>query len=196
MRALLLGAPGSGKGTQGPRIAQHYRVPYVSSGELLRQQIRAGTRLGRAAQPYVDCGELVPDDVVLPLVLDFLTRPELSDGYVLDGFPRTINEAIAADEAAQSAGGVADAVVFLDVPKDELVRRLERRAPRSGRADDQANDVIRRRMREYETKTAPLRRYYEERGVLVPIDATAPADEVTRRILVALDARGLAPAGR
>src|SRR5258705_827980 len=98
MRALLLGAPGSGKGTQGPRIAQHYRVPYMSSGELLRQQIRSGTRLGRAAQPYVDSGELVPDDLVLPLVLDFLTRPELSDGYVLDGFPRTLNEAIAADE--------------------------------------------------------------------------------------------------
>ena len=187
MRVLLLGPPGSGKGTQGPRIAKRYRVPYVSSGELLRGHIRDGTQVGRAAQPYVERGDLVPDDLAIAVVIDLLTGPESSKGYVLDGFPRTPAEAVAADEATKEAGGAADAVIFLDVPPDELARRLEHRAQDSGRTDDQAEAVIRHRMHEYETKTAPLRDYYQRRGILVPIDAAASADDVTRRIFAALD---------
>ena len=107
-------------------------VPYVSTGELLRGHIRRGTPLGRTAQAYMDRGELVPDNLVLPLVLGLLTGPEAAKGYVLDGFPRTYREAVAADEAAEKIGGVADAVVFLDVPRDELIRRLETACDRVG----------------------------------------------------------------
>jgi adenylate kinase len=188
MRVLLLGAPGSGKGTQGPRIAEHYGVPYVSAGELLRGHVRDGTELGRAAQPYMDRGDLVPDDLVLAMILSLLTGPESSNGYVLDGFPRTLPQAIAADEATKEAGGAADAVVSLDVPQDELTRRLQHRATESGRADDQTEATVRHRMREYETKTAPLRDYYQRRGILIPIDATASPDDVSHRIFDALDA--------
>ena len=189
MRILLLGPPGSGKGTQGPRIAERYDVPYVSTGELLRRHIRAGTSLGRAAQPYVDEGRLVPEELIMSVIIGLLTSPESSRGYVLDGFPRTVREAVGADRATEDAGGAADAVVFLDVPRDELIRRLENRATESGRADDRHENIVRNRMREYETKTAPLRDYYQRRGVLVLVDAAAPVDEVTQRIFVALDAR-------
>jgi adenylate kinase len=189
VRILLLGPPGSGKGTQGPRIAERYDVPYVSTGELLRRHIRAGTGLGRAAQPYVDEGRLVPEELIMSVIIGLLTSPESSKGYVLDGFPRTVREAVGADRATEDAGGAADAVVFLDVPRDELIRRLENRATESGRADDRDENIVRNRMREYETKTAPLRDYYQRRGVLVLVDAAAPVDEVTQRIFVALDAR-------
>ena len=193
MRVLLLGAPGSGKGTQGPRIAEHCGVPYVSTGELLRGHVRDGTKLGRAAQPYMDRGDLVPDDLVLAMILSLLTDPESSNGYVLDGFPRTLPQAIAADEATKEAGGAADAVVSLDVPQDELTRRLQQRATESGRADDQTEATVRHRMHEYETKTAPLRDYYQRRGILVPIDATTSPDDVSHRIFAALDARSKKP---
>jgi adenylate kinase len=189
VRILLLGPPGSGKGTQGPRIAERYDVPYVSTGELLRRHIRAGTGLGRAAQPYVDEGRLVPEELIMSVIIGLLTSPESSRRYVLDGFPRTVREAVGADRATEDAGGAADAVVFLDVPRDELIRRLENRATESGRADDRDENIVRNRMREYETKTAPLRDYYQRRGVLVLVDAAAPVDEVTQRIFVALDAR-------
>jgi adenylate kinase len=188
MRIVLLGAPGSGKGTQGPRIARRYGVRYVSTGALLREHIRAGTGLGRAAAPIVERGELVSGDLVLPLVLEVVRSPESSDGYVLDGFPRTTPEAVAADEATASTGGFTDAVVFLDVSPDDLIQRLGQRARRSGRADDQGRSVIERRMREYETKTAPLRRYYEDRGLLVPVDGSGPVDDVTQRVFAALEA--------
>ena len=187
MRVLMLGAPGSGKGTHGPRIAERYAIPYVSTGEMLRRHIRDGTPLGQAAKPYVDQGDLVPDDLILSVVLGELTGPRSSAGYVLDGFPRTLAQALAADKATAEAGGAADAVVFLDVPHEELKRRLAERARVSGRADDQAQAVVRQRMIEFETKTLPLRDYYERRGVLIPVDAVGPVDAVTDRIFAALD---------
>ena len=150
MRVLMLGAPGSGKGTHGPRIAERYAIPYVSTGEMLRRHIRDGTPLGQAAKPYVDQGDLVPDDLILSVVLGELAGPRSSAGYVLDGFPRTLAQALAADKATAEAGGAADAVVFLDVPHDELKRRLAERARVSGRADDQAQAVVRQRMIEFE----------------------------------------------
>ena len=107
---------------------------------------------------------------------------------MLDGFPRTIREAVGADRATRDAGGATDAVVFLDLPRSELIRRLENRATESGRVDDRHETIVRNRMREYETRTAPLRDYYQRRGVLVLVDAAAPVDEVTRRIFAALDA--------
>ena len=112
VRVLMLGAPGSGKGTHGPRIAERYAIPYVSTGEMLRRHIGDRTPLGQAAKPYVDQGDLVPDDLMLSVVLGELIGPSSQPGYVLDGFPRTLPQAIAADEATAEAGGAADAVVF------------------------------------------------------------------------------------
>ncbi len=156
MRVLMLGAPGSGKGTQGPRIAERYAIPFVSTGEMLRRHIGDGTPLGQAAKPYVDRGDLVPDDLILSVVLGEMAGPASPAGYVLDGFPRTLPQALAADKATAEAGGAADAVVFLDVPPEELMRRLAERARMSGRVDDQAEAVVRQRMIEFETKTLSL----------------------------------------
>jgi len=195
MRVVLLGAPGSGKGTQGRRLAARYGVAYLSTGEMLRDQLRGDTPLGRAARPYVDAGGLVPDELIVPAVLDELTGPQAPAGYVLDGFPRSLSQAMAAEDATADGGGLADAVVFLDVPEGELTRRLAERARDAGRADDQSVAIIERRMQAFRTRTMPLREYYEQRGNLVPIVAVGVVDEVADRIDTALDARrGPAPA--
>lgn len=187
MRVLLLGPPGSGKGTHGPRIAERYGARYLSTGELLRGHIREGSELGRAAQPYVERGDLVPDELVLEMFISLLKGPEFASGYVLDGFPRTLRQASAAEEATAADGGAADVVVFLDVPQDALLRRLEERARQAGRADDQVRETVRHRMREYEEKTRPLLDFYHERGLLAPIDAAPPTDEVTDSVFAVLD---------
>jgi len=186
-RVVLLGAPGAGKGTYGQRIAQRYAVPYVSTGEMLRRDIRDGTPLGVTVRPYVEQGALVPDDLILAAVLARLTGPDSRDGYVLDGFPRTVPQAIAADAATAERGGLADAVVFLDVPEEELLRRIARRARVSGRVDDQADGVIAHRLQEYATKTTPVRDYYERKGVLTSIEAVGPEEDVTSRTFADLD---------
>jgi len=186
MRVLMLGAPGSGKGTHGVRIAERYGVPHVSTGHLLRAHVRDGTDLGRQAQPYMDRGDLVPDDLILSMAHDLLTAPDAPKGFVLDGFPRTLPQAQAAYEKIAPETGPLDAVVFLEIPHDELMRRLDERARQLGRRDDTEN-TIRHRIEVYEEKTLPLLDYYEDRGILRRIDAVGPIDEVTKRILAALD---------
>ena len=186
MRVVLLGAPGSGKGTHGRRIAERYGIPYLSTGELLRRHISDGTELGKAVQPYVYRGDLVPDELILSGVLSELQEQRTRAGYILDGFPRTLSQAMAADQA-MNTDGIADAVVFLDVPQDELLYRIHERARQSGRTDDQSDAVISRRMAEFAAKTLPVRDYYERRGFLRPVDAVGSVDEVTGRILAALD---------
>jgi adenylate kinase len=188
MRVVLLGAPGSGKGTQGRRLAERYAVPYLSTGEMLRRHVRDETPLGVEARPFVDEGGLVPDDLILPAVLEQVTGAAAAAGFVLDGFPRTLRQAITAEEATVASGGLADAMVFLDVPELELTRRLTERARESGRADDQAAATIARRLQEFRTQTVPVREYYERRGILVPIDAVGPVGEVCDRIVGGLDA--------
>ena len=184
MRVLLLGPPGSGKGTQGVRIAQRYGVPHLSTGELLRDHVRRGSDLGRVAEPYMRRGDLVPDDLIISIV-----RERLPDGsgYVLDGFPRSVPQAEAAYEIAKQAGLVLDAVVFLEIPHDELIRRLDQRAHREDRADDREPDTVRNRITVYETKTLPLLDYYTGRGILRRIAAQGPVDVVTARIFASLE---------
>jgi adenylate kinase len=166
MKILMLAPPGGGKGTQGIRVAEALGVEHISSGELLREAVAQDTPLGREVAAHMAAGRLAPDAVVTQAVKPVL---EQRDGYVLDGFPRTI---------AQTAGIDFDLVLYLDVPDDVITGRLLAR----GRADDTA-DVIVQRLRQYEADTEPLVEYYRERGVLVRVDGDRPADEITADLL-------------
>ncbi len=186
MRALMLGPPGSGKGTQGARVAARYGVPHISTGDLLRAHVAAGTRMGRAARVYMERGDLVPDLLIAAIVLERLAESEPSKGFVLDGFPRTLEQAQAAYGVARETGILFDVVLCLDIPHDELMRRLDERGRSQGRADDEVA-TVRHRIEVYQAKTAPLREYYEGRGIFLAIDADGSVDEVTGRIFAALD---------
>jgi adenylate kinase len=186
VKIMLLAPPGAGKGTQGARLAEHFGVPRIAVGDLLREHIRRGTDTGRLAAEYVERGELVPDDVVMDVVMPPVAKAAEAGGFILDGFPRTMSQALAAAELAARLGAKLDAVVYLDVPEDELVERLLRRAEESGRVDD-TPEVIRRRLRVFTDQTAPLTSYYRGRGILVPVDGNQSPDDVTEQILRGLD---------
>lgn len=184
MRLILLGAPGSGKGTQGDALAMRFGVRHVSTGELLRRHIADQSELGRAAQAYVQGGELVPDDIVLQMAGAEVIEAAAEGGYVLDGFPRTLAQAERAYELAVPAGVTADAVVYLAVPDDVARERLLARD--EGRLDDADPTVIERRLRVFHDETEPLLDFYRERGILVTIDAAQPPERVTDAMLAAL----------
>lgn len=192
VRLLMLGAPGSGKGTQGTRLAERYGARHVSTGDLLREQVAQVTELGKAAEPYMQRGDLVPDELILDTVLDAILGPD-DGGFVLDGFPRTVAQARASYERAVQAGRTLHAVVSLDIDHDELIARLEKRGQESGRVDDDADTVL-HRIAEYGAKTLPLLDYYAGRDLLVRVDAVGTVDEVTERIVRALEP--LLPRGR
>ncbi len=185
MRVLLIAPPGAGKGTQGAVIATHFGIPHIATGDLLRDHVARGSELGRAVQQAVSRGELVPDDVVLAMVRDAL-EAAAGDGYVLDGIPRTIEQARALYEIASELGMTADVALHLQVDDAELVRRLLARAAIEGRPDD-TEDVIRRRLELYYQVTHPILEWYGERGILVTVDAQRPAELVGRHILTALE---------
>ena len=187
LRLLMLGPPGVGKGTQGERLAQRYSARHVSTGDLLRAQVAEGTELGAQAQPFMDRGDLVPDELILGMVLEDVLGPTSPESYVLDGFPRTVAQAQAAYEQAVASDRVLDAVVSLDLDHDELVRRLELRRQDSGRADDDDEQTVRHRIEEYEQKTRPLLGYYDGRDILLHVDATGSPDEVFDRICRAVE---------
>ena len=191
MRLLIIAPPGGGKGTQARRLAEHFGIEHISSGELLRQEIRAGTELGRRVQRYVERGDLVPDDVMAALLLDKVVRAAAAGGFILDGFPRTREQAEAAAVLARERGLTIDAAINLSVPDDEVLRRLRERARLEGREDD-TEETIRHRLEVYQTATRPMLEYYAERGVLVEVDGARPPDEVTDAIL---DALAAAPSG-
>jgi len=186
MRIVLLGAPGSGKGTQGEALAKHFGVRHVSTGDLLRAHIEQGTEIGRVAEPYTKRGELVPDDVMLQIAGTAAVDAAAEGGYVLDGFPRTLSQAEQAYEGADRAGVTADAVVYLDVPDDVVRERLAARAA-AGRVDDSDPEIIERRLQVFHDQTGPLLDFYRDRGILVTVDATPPPDEVTGAMLKAVE---------
>lgn len=177
-RALLLAPPGAGKGTQGERLAERHGVPHLATGDLLRDNVARQTELGRAAKSHMDSGGLVPDDLVISMILDRIGGTDPLKDFLLDGFPRTLRQARAAYEWGSAKDRTFDAVIMLDVPDNELVRRLVERGRESGRSDD-TEDVIRNRLRVYEQNTAPLVEFYEDRGILVRVDGTGTVDEVT-----------------
>ena len=207
-RVIFLGAPGAGKGTQARRLAAGSGVPQVATGDMLREAAAAGTPLGREAKRFMDQGVLVPDEVVIGLVDERLSRPDAGKGYVLDGFPRTVAQAEALDALLRRLGQDLDRVVFFDVSRDELLRRLTGRrvcrqcgtafhlvsAPpkAAGRCDqcggelyqrdDDAEATVGRRLDVYQTQTAPLLDYYRKRGLLVRVAGEGPVDQVAAAI--------------
>ena len=186
VNVLMLGAPGSGKGTQGARLAGRHGVPHLSSGDLLRLHVQAGTALGRAVEGAMQRGDLIADDLMIAMVAERVLGPEASNGFVLDGFPRTVPQATAAYEVARQHGVTLNAVVLLDLPLELLMSRLTARRVQSSRADDTV-DTIRHRIDVYVDKTLPLVDYYAGRGILCRVDATGTVDEVTARVFAAVD---------
>ena len=188
-RALLLAPPGAGKGTQGERLAARHGVPHLATGDLLREHVARGTDLGEQAKSHMDAGHLVPDELVIDMVLRKIGgdgEDEILEDFLLDGFPRTLAQARFAYEWGLQFERTFHAVVMLEVPDDELVRRLVQRGEEQGRSDD-TEEVIRNRLAVYEENTAPLVDFYASRGILVRVDGTGTVDEVTDRIEAALE---------
>jgi len=179
-RILMMGPPGSGKGTQATTIAGHYGIPAISTGDIFRANVREGTPLGQTARGYMEAGEYVPDSVTNAMVRDRLGHADCRRGFLLDGYPRTLAQITTLDQILAAAGAL-DAVVVLEVDDDELIERLVRRAAVEGRADD-TEDVIRRRLKVYSDETAPLIAAYEPRGIVHRVDGTGSVHEVAARI--------------
>jgi adenylate kinase len=182
MRLLLIGAPGSGKGTQAERLAQRYGITHISSGDLLREHVREQTALGRQIQSYVDRGDLVPTGVVVDMLRKPVVAAVDAGGYVLDGFPRTVEQAQAAFPTAHALGAEVQAAVHLDVPRAELVRRLLAR----GRGSDDTQQVIEHRLQVYLDETVPLLDYYANREWMFAVDGAQPPDAVHQEIVARL----------
>jgi adenylate kinase len=208
LNLILLGPPGSGKGTQGERLQDDFRLPYYATGDILRAAVRDETDLGREAKEYMDRGDLVPDDVIVGVIGERVASPEAADGFILDGFPRTIPQAEALDAKMAELGRDLTAAVLFEVDDDEVVRRLggRRTCVKNGHVfhvdfdppknegicdvcgarlevrEDDKPEVIRRRLEQYHEKTEPLISYYEGRGLLRRVDGSLPPDEVGDRI--------------
>ena len=194
MRLLLMGPPGAGKGTQAAAIAERFGVPAISTGDIFRANVARQSTLGRTAQRYMDAGEYVPDEVTNAMVAQRLSDTDCADGFLLDGYPRTLQQVDELDAILERDGVALSAVVLLEADPDELVRRLLRRAQDQGRADD-TDEVIRRRLEVYAAETAPLAAQYDERGLLATVDGLGAVDEVAERILSALVAKSSAVSG-
>lgn len=212
MRIILLGPPGAGKGTQAKKLAERYRIPQISTGDILRTAVREGTPLGRTAQSYMNAGKLVPDSVVIGIIEERLRRPDCAEGFMLDGFPRTVSQADALKRVLGKMGIRMDHVLALEMPDDELVLRLTgRRTCRKcgagyhvtfyppsapGECDhcggelyqreDDKEETIRARLKVYGDQTAPLTECYRQSGLLRPIDGRGSVEEIFSRIVRAL----------
>ena len=183
MRIVLLGAPGSGKGTQGEKLVSHFAIPKISTGDALRAAAKAGTALGQQAAPLMAAGKLVPDALVYGIVEERLGQPDARKGCILDGFPRNTAQAEALDAMLQRLGqpGVAKAV-HLHVTDEEIIKRLLDRAQKEGRADDK-EDVIRKRIEVYNAETRPLLEYYRRQNKLVAVEGIGTLEQIFQRIL-------------
>jgi adenylate kinase len=212
LNLILLGPPGAGKGTQGARLSEEFGLPYIATGDMLRAAVEEESDLGREAKQYMDRGELVPDEVIIGVILERVQSEEARDGFLLDGFPRTIRQAQALDEALEDLGRRLTAVLLIEVPDDEVVRRLAGRRinPTTGRVyhvefdpperpgrcdedgseliqrDDDKEEVIRKRLEVYHRQTAPLIEYYDQRDLLYRFDGTLSPDEVHEHIRATL----------
>ncbi len=182
MRLLLIGAPGSGKGTQAERLAQRYGITHISSGDLLRQHVQERTALGRQIQSYMDRGDLVPTGIVVDMLRKPVVAAVEAGGYVLDGFPRTVEQAQAAFPTAHALGAEVQAAVHLDVPRAELIRRLLAR----GRGSDDTQEAIEHRLQVYLDETVPLLEYYANREWMFAVDGAQPPDAVHQEIVARL----------
>ena len=185
MRLILMGPPGAGKGTQAKIVAERLSVPAISTGDIFRANVSEGTELGLQAKSFMDAGDYVPDEITNGMVRDRLAQPDAADGFLLDGYPRTVDQVEELDQMLARRGAKLDAVVVLTVDDEELVQRLLKRAQTDGRTDD-TEEVIRHRQDVYNEQTAPLLAVYAGRHLLVEVDGMGPVDEVTSRIFAAL----------
>ncbi|MBI4880944.1 MAG: adenylate kinase [Planctomycetes bacterium] len=188
MRIVLLGPPGAGKGTQAARIAQRFRIPHISTGDMMRAAIQSGSDLGRKAKAFVEAGKLVPDEVLIDVVRERLGRGDCASGFLLDGFPRTRAQAEALDRLSSEIGCALSHVVEIRVAADLLKDRLLKRGQIEGRADDTA-EVIEKRLMVYEEQTRPVSSFYAGKGTLVQVDGVGTVDEVEERLVKALKKR-------
>jgi adenylate kinase len=212
MRLVLVGPPGAGKGTQAQFIASHFAVPKISTGDIFRANVSEGTRLGLEAKKFMDAGDLVPDEVTIAMVQDRLKQDDATEGFLLDGFPRTVHQAVVLDDTLSGQGVAVTVVLELVVDDDEVVRRLSGRrtcrqcghvwhvdfdppttpdaCDRCGgelfQRDDDREDTIRHRLEVYADQTSPLIGYYGDRGLLRGVDVTGPVEDVTERAINAL----------
>lgn len=186
MRLLLIGAPGAGKGTQATMIADHFGLVHLSSGDLLRENVRSGTEIGLTAKSFMDSGNLVPDDVVLEMLREPVIAAAAAGGYVLDGFPRTVEQAEAGYDIAKPLGVSVQVAVHLDVPREALVARIVERGLTSGRADD-TEEVVARRLDVYDEHTQPLLAYYRDRERLLTVNGDLPVEQVTASVVAQLE---------
>ena len=186
MRLIIMGPPGAGKGTQAKFIAEHFKIPAISTGDIFRANVSEGTPLGVEAKRFMDAGDYVPDEVTNLMVRNRIDEPDAANGFLLDGYPRTLAQVEELDGMIKFTGHQLDAVVCLTVDQDEIVSRLLQRAQVEGRADD-TEDVIRRRQEVYLEQTEPLINVYHQRGIVVEVDGMGEVTEVTDRVFEALD---------
>jgi adenylate kinase len=185
MRMLLMGPPGAGKGTQAKVLAERLGIPAVSTGDIFRANVVAKTELGLEAKRYMDAGDYVPDEVTNAMVRDRLSEADAGDGFLLDGYPRTVAQVSTLDDILAEHGHKLDAVVALTADTEVLVDRMLRRAKIDGRSDD-SEDVVRHRQEVYVAETKPLLRVYAQRGQLVEVDGVGEIEDVSERVLAAL----------
>lgn len=213
MRIVLVGPPGAGKGTQAAYLAKNLSIPHISTGDLFRANISQGTELGLQAKAYMDAGELVPDEITIAMAKDRMEKPDAEHGFLLDGFPRNVSQAEALDEMLKSEGMTLDAVLDLEVPEEEVVKRIAGRricrndsshvfhvtysAPKTEgvcdacggelyQRDDDTEETVRKRLEVYHTQTEPIIDYYKAQGLVVTISALGKVIEVTQRAMEAL----------
>ena len=183
---IIFGAPGSGKGTQGQKLTDRYQLTHISTGEVLREKIRKQTPLGKLADEYISKGQLVPDNVVIDILTKFFADNPTSNGYIFDGFPRTLRQGEAMDEMLAEKNESINVVLWLDVDDDELVERLLNRGKELGRNDDNL-ETIKSRLKVYYQKTAPLKEFYSKQGKLVKINGMGTVEEIFSRIEKVID---------
>ena len=212
MKIIMLGAPGAGKGTQAKKLAERYSIPHISTGDIFRANIKNGTELGKKAKSYMDEGELVPDDLVVDLVVDRFKNPDCANGYVLDGFPRTIPQAEALDTALNAIGETVDFAINVEVPDENIINRMSGRRACVGCGatyhikynptkvegicdscgeklilrDDDKPETVKNRLSVYHEQTQPLIDFYKKKGVLAEVDGTKDMDDVINAIVIIL----------
>ncbi len=187
LNIVLFGAPGCGKGTQSARLEEKYGLEHVSTGDIIRAEIKAQTEKGRLMQTYIERGALAPDELVIGMITDYIEQHSHSAGTIFDGFPRTTAQAEAFDRILAERGMKIDLMVYMDVPEEELVQRIMLRGKDSGRADDASEEVIRNRILVYNAQTAIVADYYRKQGKYEDVDGTGSMQEVLDRICRAID---------
>ncbi|RMG80551.1 MAG: adenylate kinase [Bacteroidetes bacterium] len=187
LNIVLFGPPGAGKGTQAQFLKDKYNLVHISTGDIFRYNIKNETELGKLAKSYIDKGELVPDEITIRMLKEEVEKHPDANGFIFDGFPRTVEQAQALDDYLKEKGTEISLMLSLEVPEEELVKRLLLRGKESGRSDDQDEKIIRNRIIEYNTKTAPLKEYYASQNKHVAVNGVGSIEEITARLCEAVD---------